>query len=1729
LLAGYTKAQEIFSNLDTHVYRALSNDSHKAVIIKIKRKPVPCNAEHNSIENEAAAYKLLNSPSCPKLIESREEQDYSALVIEDIGGESLDRLIKAQTFELAEKLDLAIEIAKSLEHIHHNELIHKDINPSNVIVATDHNCVQIIDFGLAQRPEKTGDNEVGQDDGLSFHGTLNYMSPEQTGRIGKPLDKRSDLYSLGVTLYELFCGVVPFKARSDLETLHAHIAVTPRSPNRHDSTVPDVLGAIILKLLAKSANHRYQSAFGLRKDLESCREQLEKNGSCESFYLGSQDVSELWQFPDKVYGRDNEIGELMQAFTEIKDGPKVFLVSGYSGVGKTVICNSFLDQAQTEGGIVANGKFEQLQGEKPYSAIKALVRNLISVILRFEHNELDRWKARLEFIVGQNASVLIDFVPEFSLLLDHTDEAIELNIEESSNRFNFLICGFLKLFTKAPDQLVLFLDDIHWIDPASFRLLRTLISDPELNNFMLVGAYRDSELEDSKLLKQAIQNFNEHEIEVSRISVEELAPESIRELILETFHLSESDLNLLSDLVLIKTRGNPFFSKELIKNLFRTGSIVFDRSDNMWKVERDGLSQIDVSANVAGLISGRINNLAAMEIDCVARASCIGTEFGLEILSRLIDKSETVTRELLDSAIGDGVVTPIESIDAEVQDIPAIVNHNPRFRFSHDQIQQAFLKQLDEPTRKAVHLKIGRIYLADPAFTNATAQVFEACDQLNRALDLVDDSAEIYTIAELNLNAAIEAKNGGAPIAAGDYIQKAIQLIEGLSDESRHQIEHSVYLEAAQICHAKGEFDLSEEFSNHAIGCAKTVHDIAVVHNLSVIRFTMEGAYQDAVDLGASILEQLGVTIPTERVEDALKKELDDSPDLDQIMAPGFVQSAKTMVNEEIKIAMKILVNLFPPTHFVDPNLNGWIAVKMTNLTMAYGFAPESAKGFVNYGSLLALRGEFEAGYQYGKIAIDLIGRFNLPQLKPRVYYAFLGDLMHWKQPLAEARALTNDAYLACIEYGEMAYAGYLLTFARCMNETFLGEDLTEFAERVKESVNFTKSSRNLHAKSVALATAMGIAHLSGETASEFEFDTGESSENELIRGCESRDDFAAIALFRLFQAQNFYFLGHLKDARSAIKAAVKYEKYLGTSMPLAMTRFFDAMISLSGITPATNSTSRQRILENVKVNQDYLEIWASICPENFMHLKLLIEGKLAEVNGEHLNAIGAFVQAVFFAEKEKYNQFTGLGNELLGNIWRSLDNESYFRTHIAKAYDAYCLWNSKTKIKAMRSEHIFLSKPSVRNVRDNESQSVTGTRQSSSSKQEELDLAAIATVTQSISQKINFDELLRALAKAITEISGANKYVLLLNIGNTRRLELKSILSDTVEKHGEEIQDLRDFQHYPAGIINYVSRSQETLKASGKEIRSYSDDIYFESNSPRSILCVPILMQGRGLGVIYLENNELESIFTPERMETINIVCTQAGVSIHNAIMFTSLEQQVREKTRAYTELNSNLEKRVEEQVSEIETLHSFQRFVSPPVAKMLMSEKSKKRLKSHRKEIGILFCDLREFTKYSETVEPEEAMDLLNQYHAIVGKLVNDYEATIDHRAGDGLMIFINDPFDIPNPMEQLVSMALKLRKDVNALLNGFKNQGDKIGFGIGISYGYSTIGMVGYEGRYDYAASGTNVNLASRLCDEAKDGQILLPQKLALSDQVNIESNLIGEVKIKGFSQKIVVYSL
>ena len=1714
-VSGYHRIYQLYEGSKSTVYRAIRDFDNAPVIVKLRPQPKHVDVREHPLWNEAAVLEAIDSGYVPQLCELKETDDELALIYEDIGGDPLVSLDAKTPLGLMERLNLAYMLVLALEEIHAAGFVHRDINPSNIIWNQKTGRLQIIDYGLAATLKQLNQMPVLDS---TFQGTLTYLAPEQTGRINRRVDHRADLYSLGATLYELFTDKPPFLADSDLELVHAHIAKAPKPPSEIESFVPDVVSDMVLKLLSKAAEDRYQTAAGVAHDLYRCIEQLQEVGSCAPFELGSGDVPAGLFFPDKVYGRDKELDEINQAFSRALTGSaELVLVSGYSGVGKTALCDVFGAQARKSGGIFVSGKFDQLQGEVPYSAFKAALRDLVRQTLKEDERHLAARRKQLLDTVGPNAQVLIDFLPELELVLGAQQPVANLEPNEAQNRFNEVVKRLLRAYSQPAQPLVVFLDDVQWMDPATLRLFKAIMSDSDMGYLMILAAFRSNETDGAHVLTQGISWFSDSDVSLTHLELKTLDLGSLTELLSETLGIDSADIRDLATVILRKTDGNSFFIKEFVSAVYEQGSVEFDPATHGWRWDIEGIEKMRITDNVADLLNTRIGALPKTTIEILSIAACMGASFNVKVVASVGNQTEdAVIQELAPALIERFVYEQLAEFTPDGKS-----GEGRRFSFSHDRIQHSIYESIPEAERTRIHVAIGNTLLSESPGAQGGEFSFDAVDHLNRGLDVLVDESERIRLASLNLEAGIKAKNAAAYKAAKAFLGTALELTVEPPDDTN--LMFSLYSENAEVAHLNAEFRESKSFIKNALSQTDSVIEKTKLQDLVVVQQTLQGSYQDAIDVAREALASLGISLPDGDYEAAYNRELDSARHVNVERDRAKLLDMPAMSDPSIIVAMRMLMNLFPPTLFINPTLNNWVAVKMVNLSMEHGYAPETPKAFTNFGVVLAVGGDYQAGYEFGSLALQMIDTRGPDEMRPRVLFAFLADLNHWTKPLRTTRELIDDAYITSIEFGELPYAGYLLTFARCMNEVFLGDNLQRFKSKTQDAIEFVRKTKNTHAESVALAAHLAIKNLLGETDNYNLFDTNEITESEFIRESEARNDFAAICFLRILQAQNLYFFGHFREAFTAILTAQRLSSYLSPGMPRAMLNLYSSLIYA-----ATEDLEPSDTLEKIRENQEIMKSWSDDCPDNFMHCFHLVEGEIARNLGAEINTVNHYSEAASWAKKNGFKQFEALAHELSARFWRERGNSDYARRHINKAYRYYFQWGAARKLQLMQETYA-----DILTVTEDENDEYlrsphTISNESTNNSQKLLDIEALSSASQSISREIKFQALLNSLAKTIIEVAGAEKYVLLLIDEMSGKLTVRS--SHDLSRDDVTQSQAEPEQVTPISLIRYVLNTAETVLIDDAAKDSlYKNDPYILENSPKSILSVPIKYQGKLLGVLYLENNSATGSFTAQSLGTLEILSTQAAISIHNAALYESLEDKVEDRTRKLDRLNRELEERVHSQVDQIEKLNRLRRFLSPQVSELIVSKGDESLLASHRKKIAIIFCDLRGFTAFSESVEPEEAVDMLSEYHQTIGDLITKYQATIDHRAGDGMMIFLNDPIPHDDPIKEAVSLAIELREMVNRQLKKWESYGHSLGFGIGISYGTATIGMIGYEGSYDYAATGRNVNLASRLCDEALHNQILITQRIQAELPDNVRTEFVAELELKGISSKVPAFNV
>ena len=607
---GYQIIAQIYEGDNSIVYRGIRQQDNLPVIVKMLKQDYPTPAQLTHYRQEYEITRNLNLKGVIKAYSLEEYQRKLVIIFEDFGGTSLNKLInnsekKQAITSLNKFLDIAIQAAEILAQIHAANVIHKDINPANLVWHSETKQLKIIDFSISTL--FTRENPTIKNPTI-LEGTLAYISPEQTGRMNRSLDYRTDFYSLGVTFYELLTGQLPFPTNDALELVHCHIAKVPIATDQINPEIPKAVSDIVMKLMAKTAEERYQSAFGVRIDLAECLEQLQTKGSIADFSLGTQDISDHFQIPQKLYGREAEVEALLTAFERVADNSQsqieMMLVAGYSGIGKSSLVAEIHKPNTRLRGYFTAGKFNQFQKSIPYSAVVTAFKGLARQLLTESEAQLQQWREKLRGAFGVNGQVIIDVIPEIELIVGEQPPVPELGASESQNRFNIVFSNFIRAFCTKKHPLVIFLDDLQWADSATLKLIELIVTDSDMQYLFLIGAYRDNEVSPTHPLIMTLDGLLKDGATINYITLAPLELENISQLIADTLYSDTNSVKPLAELVMRKTGGNPFFVNQFLKTLYAENLILFEVPDQIWQWNIDQIEAQNITDNVVELMIG---------------------------------------------------------------------------------------------------------------------------------------------------------------------------------------------------------------------------------------------------------------------------------------------------------------------------------------------------------------------------------------------------------------------------------------------------------------------------------------------------------------------------------------------------------------------------------------------------------------------------------------------------------------------------------------------------------------------------------------------------------------------------------------------------------------------------------------------------------------------------------------------------------------------------------------------------------------------------------------------------------------------------------------------------------------------------------------------------------------------------------------------------------------------
>ncbi|MBD2603347.1 AAA family ATPase [Scytonema hofmannii FACHB-248] len=1497
-IPGYRISEELYSGSRTIVYRGYRETDSLPVVIKWLKNPYPSFSELLSFRNQYTIAKNLNSPLIVQTYSLEAYQNGYVLVMEDFGGISLkDYFTSNQTRYIAsgqQFLEIAIALCNTLDILYRERIIHKDIKPANILINPETKEVKLIDFSIASLLPRETQTVINPN---VLEGTLAYISPEQTGRMNRGIDYRTDFYSLGVTFYELLTGELPFKSNEPMELVHSHIAKQPPSVIRDE--IPQVISDIVMKLMAKNAEDRYQSALGLKFDLENCLHQLQETGTIGNFEIASRDVCDRFIIPDKLYGRETEVSTLLEAFERVSLGAtEIMLVAGFSGIGKTAVVNEVHKPIVRQRGYFIKGKFDQFQRNIPFSAFVQAFRDLIGQLLTESDIQIHQWRNQILEAVGENGQVVIEVLPELSRIIGEQAPAMELSGDAAQNRFNLLFQKFTQVFTSTEHPLVMFLDDLQWADSASLKLIQLLMADT--NHLLLIGAYRDNEVNPGHPLLLTLSEIQKKLFTINTITLTPLSQGQVNQLVADTLKCTQTLAWTLSQLVYQKTQGNPFFATQFLKALHQENLIKFDFESGCWQCDIVQVITLAVTDDVVAFMAVQLRKLPQSTQDILQLAACIGNSFDLATLAIVSKQSEIEAATDLWKALQEGLILPLSDVYKFYvgQESLARTPENQEtvtYKFLHDRIQQAAYSLIPEDKKQSTHLKIGQLLLNNISEEEQEGRIFEIVNQLNFGVDLLTNQLERNELAKLNLIAGKKAKLSTAYETAIGYLNAGLNLLANDSWESQYDLTLKIYIETVEAEYLNINFDRSMLLNEIALQNSKTLLDQVKLYEAKMQIFIAQLEMIKAIEIGLKFLEKLDISLVKLSDDESLLVKL---PNLDEL-------TKLLVMTDPYKLsAMQIIKILCAPVFMAKPEIFPQLIITMINLCIEHGNSALSAFAYGFYGLLMSGIGKLNEGYHAGNIALKLLNEFDAKELKAKVYNLFNSNIRNWKEHTKNSIHQLQEGVQSGLDTGDIEWGGYCA--ANLCSYLFFSTNNLEYTiqqqapyidicVKIKQEIptHFSQIWRQLGLNLLDLAQDKYL--LIGDS-----FD-----EAEKLPCLIAAKSGTVLFIFYVAKTILIYQFGDYTQALKLIDLAHQQAGSAFGFMQVVILNFYHSL-ALSGNYLQAELNEQQKYLKQIEANQEKMRFWAYHAPMNNQHRYDLVEAEKAQILRQYWEAADLYDRAISGAKANGYIQEEALSNELAAKFYLDWGKEKVAQAYMHQAYYCYARWGAKAKIEDLEKRYPQLLQPILQQQRLNLNPSQTITFHGTSSYtrtnstgstniSDVLDFTSVLKAAQAISSSLELDQLIANLTRIILENSGAKKSALILPQDD----DTWQVRAITFIEHGEiqtilNSESIDNCQDIPINIINYVKNTQETVV-----IDNCKTDIpgiigeYILQYQPQSVLCTPIINQGHLVGILYLENQLTLGVFTSDRLSVINFLCTQAAISLENAQLYNHLQER--------------------------------------------------------------------------------------------------------------------------------------------------------------------------------------------------------------------------------------------
>ena len=1671
----------IYESAKCKVFHRVDADG-RAFAVKVLTYEFPTPDDISAFFNEFDIIDGLRLSGARNVVRKSRENNRHVLVLDWIDGEPLRTAFRDKSDDIVDVLHIAIAAAKSLAEVHEHKIIHRDVSSYNFLVDLQERRVSLIDFGISTRLNLK-QPYVGNPERIE--GTLAYVSPEQTGRMNRTVDYRSDLYSFGIVLYEMLTGDVPFRSEDALELVHAHLAKVPQPLYPEQPEVPEALSLIVARLLAKNADDRYQSALGVVHDLERCLAEYQRHGKdFAPFTLGTADHSSVFRLPEQLYGREAEVATIIDTFEACADGEcKLLLVGGYSGTGKTALVHEVHKPITARRGQFCSGKFDQFQRATPHFAFIEAFRDLVDTLLTQDETRLATLRARLAEALGEEGRVLTNVLPNLEHIVGVQPPVREVGGAEAQNRFHYVFRKFVRALCTADHPVVIFIDDLQWADSASLDLLSVLMTDPELGHLLLICAYRENEVDSTHPFIRTVDEIEEAGLPADRLRVENLARSDLIALLSDALGATADAVTPLATLVHDKTGGNAFFATEFLKSLAEEELLFFDTETGKWGWDAERIARKNIADNVVDLMAGKVLRLDDRVRESLQIAACVGNRFDVRTLAQVAEVATTRIATRLKPALAEGLILPMGG---------------DSFKFSHDRIQQAVYSLIDDADKERTHLKIGRRLRSEPEEKHEAGRIFEIANQLNLGRALIEDTSEREALAELNLDAGRRAKLNSAFSTALDYLQTGITLMEARDDPwaSRYDLTLALYTEATEAAYLSGEFDRMDGWFHEILTRAGTILEKVKPYEIRILAYKAENKFMEAIETGLELLENLGERFPANPHMGHVVADLARTWSALRGRSNDDLMALPLMSDPEKSAVMRIIADIMSSVYWGRPNLVPLLAFRMVRLSLRFGNHPVSCFAYGSYGVLMCgVLGAMREGKRFGQLALDLLEKLDAKEWKAQIYVTPYALIFHWNQHVRTTLRPLQQSFQIGMETGLIEFA-CVNTNIYCIQAFLCGQPLARMEEETRAYSSLYRQFKQETNFNYNEVFRQAMLNLMGRSSDPVAL-TGEAfDEARMLAQNVERSDKTGTFFIHFNKLLLCYFFRRFDEARVQAAEARKLLDAVLAKFEIPNHHFYECL-TLLALAERAKGRERVSLLARARFDMAKLKRWGRFSPENYRHKYDLCAAELARIQGRDGAARLAYDRAIAGASENDYLHEQALAYELAGRYYAATDRRVLAEFHLKAAYSTYREWGAGAKLQDLAQTFPkYLSSGEEDATRI--SARTTGTSLLNGAA---LDIATVLKASTTISSEVVPSSLLSVLMNIVLENAGAQRGALILD-GPEGLLVQAAAETGGAEPLVLQAMALDDSTDLLVPTVKFVHRTGEPVVISdAASDERVTDEAYLSRHAPKSILCVPIMNRGKSTGVLYLENNLTVGAFTKDRVDLLTLLSGQIAVSIDNAMLYAQLEQKVAERT---AELEQEKRK-------------------SDDLLLNILPVETAKELKQkghadarHYDRVTVLFTDFSGFTEMSAQLSPADLVEEIDACFKAFDLIAEKHRIEKIKTVGDAFMAAGGLPVPNSTHAENVVAAALDMRDFM--LARNAEERGKTMGLRIGVHTGPVVAGIVGLK-KFQYDIWGDTVNTASRMESAGEVGRVNVSQTTFDLVRDKFDFTFRGELEAKG----------